>query len=117
MTEAIGCEVTMICVEVRVRLEKSEFNRLQADSNKMIHRFSGWKSHVPFNEGMAKMANWIGRKIQKLNAECYTVLIECQVLYCLSGDVIEDRKIKMQWIVRLKAYFRGPLEISERFLV
>ena len=72
LMEVSGREVPIICDEDRIRPEKSEVNRLLADTTK-IQRLTGWKSQVSFKEGLAKTAEWIGNNIQHFNAERYTI--------------------------------------------
>ncbi len=72
LMEVSGREVPILCDEDRIRPEKSEVNRLLADTTK-IHRFTGWKSQVSFKEGLSRTAEWIGKNIQHFNAERYTI--------------------------------------------
>lgn len=72
LMEVSGREVPILCDEDRIRPEKSEVNRLLADTKK-IHRLTGWESQVSFKEGLSKTAEWIGENIQHFNAERYTI--------------------------------------------
>lgn len=72
LMEVSGREVPIRCDEDRIRPEKSEVNRLLADTTK-IHRLTGWKSQVSFKEGLTKTAEWIDKNIHHFNAERYTI--------------------------------------------
>jgi NAD dependent epimerase/dehydratase len=58
LMEICGREVPIRSEEARIRPEKSEVNRLLAD-NRLIASLTGWRSAVPFREGLALTADWV----------------------------------------------------------
>lgn len=70
------CEITgrhprIITDETRIRPEKSEVNRLLADNSK-IHRLTGWKSEIPFQQGLEKTVRWIESNMNYFDVDRYT---------------------------------------------
>jgi NAD dependent epimerase/dehydratase len=62
LMEAVGRRVEIVCEEERLRPERSEVNRLLAD-NSVIRELTGWRSEVPFAEGLKRTAEWVGRNL------------------------------------------------------
>lgn len=70
LCEIVGREVPIITDEARIRPEKSEVNRLLAD-NRKIDSLTGWKSQVPFREGLTRTVEWIGRNLGYFDVHRY----------------------------------------------
>ncbi|KZD12216.1 NAD-dependent dehydratase [Oceanibaculum pacificum] len=70
LMEIIGRQVPIACAEERLRPEKSEVNRLLADTTR-IAALTGWRRAVPFREGLERTAEWIGRNIRLFEPERY----------------------------------------------
>ena len=66
----MGRKVPVVTEQARIRPENSEVNRLLAD-NRLITELTGWKSEVPFREGLARTVEWIGRNLQYFDTERY----------------------------------------------
>lgn len=62
LCEIIGRKVEIVSDETRIRPEKSEVNRLIADTRK-LQRLTGWQSSVSFREGLTRTVEWIGRNL------------------------------------------------------
>ncbi len=71
LCEIVGRKVEIVTDEVRIRPEKSEVNRLLADTRKM-QRLTGWKSRVPFNEGLTRTVEWIERNLRYFDVDRYS---------------------------------------------
>lgn len=70
LCEIVGHKVEIITDEARIRPEKSEVNRLLADTRK-IQCLTGWKSSVPFREGLIKTVEWIGHNLHHFDVDRY----------------------------------------------
>jgi NAD dependent epimerase/dehydratase len=70
LMEVTGREVQILCEEQRVRPENSEVNRLLAD-NSLIRSLTGWRSEVPFRQGLENTVEWIKRNIQHFDVSAY----------------------------------------------
>lgn len=70
LMEITGRTVEIVSDENRVRPEKSEVNRLLAD-NTLIHELTGWKSAVPFPDGLQKTVEWIAANLKYFNTDTY----------------------------------------------
>jgi NAD dependent epimerase/dehydratase len=70
LCELVGRKVPVVTEQARIRPENSEVNRLLAD-NRLITELTGWKSEVPFREGLARTVEWIGRNLQYFDTERY----------------------------------------------
>lgn len=70
LMDITGRTVDILCDEQRIRPENSEVNRLLAD-NSLIHSLTGWRSQVPFREGLEKTVDWIGRNIGYFDTSAY----------------------------------------------
>jgi dTDP-glucose 4,6-dehydratase len=55
----------------RIRPQKSEVNRLVADVSK-IHTLTGWKSEIPFKQGLEKTCLWISKNLDKFDLQSYS---------------------------------------------
>jgi NAD dependent epimerase/dehydratase len=62
LMEITGRDVPIDCDEQRLRPEKSEVNRLLADTSR-IAGLTGWQPSVPFREGLERTVAWIGRNL------------------------------------------------------
>lgn len=70
------CEITgrnprIVTDDERIRPEKSEVNRLLADNTKLFE-LAGWKSAVPFREGLEKTVHWIEKNMNYFDVDRYT---------------------------------------------
>jgi NAD dependent epimerase/dehydratase len=65
-----GRDVEIVTEEHRIRPEKSEVNRLLAD-NTRIHAMTKWRTSVPFERGLEKTVEWIGRNLHFFDPEHY----------------------------------------------
>lgn len=65
-----GQEVEIVTDEHRIRPANSEVNRLLAD-NSMIHSITNWRTSVPFERGLEKTVEWIGRNLHFFEPEHY----------------------------------------------
>ena len=70
LCEIVGRKVAIVTDEERIRPEKSEVNRLLAD-NSRIAALTGWRSDVPFREGLARTVDWIGRNLALFDVDRY----------------------------------------------
>ncbi|WP_340117722.1 GDP-mannose 4,6-dehydratase [Pelagibius sp. 7325] len=71
LCEIVGREVEIVTEEDRIRPEKSEVNRLLADNQK-IAGLTGWRSTVPFREGLELTVRWIERNMHHFDVDSYT---------------------------------------------
>lgn len=71
LCEITGRNPSIITDDERIRPEKSEVNRLLADNSK-IHQLTGWKSDVPFREGLEKTVRWIEKNMDYFDVDRYT---------------------------------------------
>lgn len=72
LMEVTGRQVPIRCDEQRIRPANSEVNRLIAD-NGTLTRLTGWTPQVPFREGLAATAEWIGRNLSHFDPLGYAV--------------------------------------------
>jgi len=72
LMEVCGHNVPIVCDEQRLRPENSEVNRLLAD-NRLITELTGWKSAVPFRDGLARTADWIGQNLEQFSQQDYAI--------------------------------------------
>ncbi len=70
LCEIVGRHVEITSDEARIRPEKSEVNRLIAD-NRKIAALTGWRSEVPFREGLARTVEWVGRNLAYFDVDSY----------------------------------------------
>ncbi len=70
LAEITGSKAKIITDEARIRPEKSEVNRLLADTAK-LKALTGWESQVPFREGLAQTAEWIKRNLHYFDVGQY----------------------------------------------
>lgn len=70
LCDLVGRRVPVVTEQARIRPENSEVNRLLADT-RLIAELTGWKSEVPFREGLARTVEWIGRNLQRFDTEQY----------------------------------------------
>lgn len=63
LMEITGRAMPIRCEEERLRPEKSEVNRLLADT-RLISELTGWTRQISFRDGLANTADWIGRNLQ-----------------------------------------------------
>ncbi|HYD74987.1 GDP-mannose 4,6-dehydratase [Ramlibacter sp.] len=70
LCDIVGRRVEIVTEEARIRPEKSEVNRLLAD-NRRIAQLTGWKSQVPFRDGLARTVEWIARNLQHFDVDQY----------------------------------------------
>ena len=70
LCEIVGRKVEIITDETRIRPEKSEVNRLLADTSK-IKSLTDWEALVAFPQGLAKTIEWIKRNFSHFEADRY----------------------------------------------
>ncbi|MFN4310063.1 MAG: GDP-mannose 4,6-dehydratase [Ferrovibrio sp.] len=70
LCEIAGRKVEIISDETRIRPEKSEVNRLIAD-NRKIMALTGWRSQVPFREGLARTMEWVCHNMDHFDVDRY----------------------------------------------
>lgn len=70
LCDIVGRQAEIVTDKVRIRPEKSEVNRLLADTSKMLH-LTGWKSNVPFRDGLIRTVDWIERNIVYFDVDRY----------------------------------------------
>ncbi len=70
LCELVGREVEVVTEQVRIRPEKSEVNRLLADTA-LMRELTGWNSAVPFQDGLARTLEWIGRNLHYFDTDRY----------------------------------------------
>lgn len=71
LMEIVGRHVETITDENRIRPEKSEVNRLLADTQ-LIHELTGWKSQITFQEGLIRTVEWIRKNINHFDVGAYS---------------------------------------------
>jgi len=71
LCELVGRKVEIVTDEARIRPDKSEVNRLLADST-LIQQLTGWRSQVPFKTGLSRTIDWIGTNLRFFDPEQYT---------------------------------------------
>jgi NAD dependent epimerase/dehydratase len=67
---AVGRDVPIICEEERLRPEKSEVNRLLADSSK-LREATGWAPATDFTTGLKRTTDWIADNLRHFSIERY----------------------------------------------
>lgn len=70
LCEIVGRNVDIFTDEARIRPEKSEVNRLLAD-NRKIAALTGWRSEVPFREGLSRTVEWVERNLAYFDLDRY----------------------------------------------
>jgi NAD dependent epimerase/dehydratase len=70
LCDIVGRQVEIVTDEARIRPEKSEVNRLLADTGKML-RLTGWKSSIPFREGLIRTVGWIRSNLVYFDVDRY----------------------------------------------
>lgn len=71
LMEITGRRVEIVSEDSRIRPEKSEVNRLLADASQ-IRALTGWKSEVPFREGLTRTARWVEKNLHLFDVERYS---------------------------------------------
>ena len=72
LCEIAGRRPDIALKQERVRPVKSEVNRLLADNTK-ICELTGWKSKVPFREGLKQTVKWIEKNLQHFAPDRYAL--------------------------------------------
>lgn len=70
LAELTGRKAVVESEAARLRPERSEVNRLLADTAKM-RRLTGWQSRVSLREGLQRTVEWIGRNPQAFDPDRY----------------------------------------------
>lgn len=70
LCEIVGRDVEIETEAARVRPDKSEVNRLLADS-RVITELTGWQSAVPFHDGLSRTVDWIARNLHHFDTRAY----------------------------------------------
>jgi NAD dependent epimerase/dehydratase len=68
----MGKNLTVYTESERVRPEKSEVERLFADSS-LAHRIFGWEPKVSLEEGLIRTIDWLEKNLHRYPAEQYSV--------------------------------------------
>lgn len=63
-------EVVVETDEARIRPAKSEVNRLLAD-NRKLQSLTGWRSEVPFPEGLRRTFDWVTKNLDQFDVDRY----------------------------------------------
>jgi nucleoside-diphosphate-sugar epimerase len=61
----------IITDDERIRPEKSEVNRLLANNTRIL-QLTGWKSAVPFRNGLEKTVHWIEKNMNYFDVDRYS---------------------------------------------
>lgn len=72
LMDIVDCHVPIVCESERLRPQQSEVNRLIAD-NTLIRGLTGWRSAVPFAEGLKATAQWVANNLAYFNTSDYAV--------------------------------------------
>jgi len=70
LSEIVGRKVKVETESQRIRPEASEVNRLIAD-NTRIRELTGWRSQVPFREGLERTVQWIDKNLPHFSPDRY----------------------------------------------
>lgn len=70
LCEIVGRAPEIVTEQSRIRPEKSEVNRLLAD-NRLIHQLTGWRSQVPFREGLIRTVDWMRHNLHFFSPDQY----------------------------------------------
>lgn len=71
LCEIVGADVKIITEEARIRPEKSEVNRLLADTT-LIRKLTGWQSSVSFRKGLQRTVDWLGNNLEHFDIYTYS---------------------------------------------
>lgn len=70
LAEVFGRSIEVRTDESRIRPENSEVNRLLADVAQ-LSRLTDWRREIPFHEGLARTAAWIGDNLPYFDVDRY----------------------------------------------
>lgn len=70
LCELVGIKANIKLDHSRLRPEKSEVNRLLADTS-LIKELTSWRSEVTFREGLLETLEWIGNNLNYFDTERY----------------------------------------------
>lgn len=71
LCDIVGRKVEVVTEGSRLRPATSEVNRLLCD-NRRIADLTGWRSAVPFREGLSRTVTWVERNIDRFDVAAYT---------------------------------------------
>ncbi len=72
VAKIVGRELEVAVDDQRVRPQKSEVSRLQADSTKAL-KLAGWHAEVSLDEGLRRTSEWIRAHLHEYRTEEYAV--------------------------------------------
>jgi NAD dependent epimerase/dehydratase len=72
VSKIVGHDLEILVEDRRVRPQKSEVSRLQAESSKALH-LAGWRAEVPLDEGLRRTADWIEAHLDEYRTREYAV--------------------------------------------
>lgn len=70
LCDIVGRDVEIVTDESRIRPDASEVLRLMADTTR-LQTLTGWKSQVPFRDGLTRTVDWISRNLAHFTAQDY----------------------------------------------
>lgn len=72
VAQIVGHELEIVVEDRRVRPEKSEVSRLQAESSK-ARDLAGWRAEIPLDEGLRRTTQWIEAHLDAYRTQEYAV--------------------------------------------
>ena len=72
VAKIVGHDLEILVEDRRVRPEKSEVSRLQAESSKAL-QLAGWRAEVPLDEGLRRTSEWIEAHLDEYRTQEYAV--------------------------------------------
>ena len=72
VAKIVGHDLEIVVEDRRVRPQKSEVSRLQAESSKAL-RLAGWRAEVPLDDGLRRTADWIEAHLDEYRTQEYAV--------------------------------------------
>ena len=72
VSKIVGHDLEILVEDRRVRPQKSEVSRLQAESSKALH-LAGWRAEVALDEGLRRTADWIEAHLDEYRTREYAV--------------------------------------------
>jgi NAD dependent epimerase/dehydratase len=68
----VGRNVNIVCDEKRIRPERSEVNRLLADTTK-ARELLGWKPQFSLDDGLRNTIDWISKHLDRYKTDVYNI--------------------------------------------
>lgn len=72
VSKIVGHDLEILVENRRIRPQKSEVSRLQAENSKAL-RLAGWRAEVPLDEGLRRTADWIEAHLDEYRTQEYAV--------------------------------------------